>query len=212
MDLAIALGTLAIVHLMAVMSPGPAFVMISRTALAAGRRPAYVAALAMGIGVLFWAVGAMLGLALLFERAQWLYALVKVGGGLYLSWLAVMAWRGASLPVILADEPAPASSARSAAMWPTFRDGFLTIVANPKVAVFFGSIFVAVLPPDPSPLVQLAILAIVFVNEVGWYMVVGTLFSSAGPRAAYIRLKGWIDRGMALVLGCIGARLIWDAT
>jgi len=209
MDLAIALGTLAIVHLMAVMSPGPAFVMISRTALSAGRKPAYVAALAMGIGVLFWAVGAMLGLALLFERAQWLYALVKVAGGLYLVYLAVMAWRGATLPVVL-DAPV-AAAVRTADLWPTFRDGFLTIVANPKVAVFFGSIFVAVLPPDPSPLIQLAILAIVFVNEVGWYMVVGTLFSSAGPRAAYIRLKGWIDRGMAIVLGAIGARLIWDA-
>lgn len=211
MDLAIALGTLAIVHLMAVMSPGPAFVMISRTALSAGRKPAYVAALAMGIGVLFWAVGAMLGLALLFEQARWLYALVKVAGGLYLIYLAVMAWRGASLPVVLAEDAGAGGAAGSAGLWPTFRDGFLTIVANPKVAVFFGSIFVAVLPPDPSVLVQIAILGIVFVNEVGWYMVVGTLFSSTGPRAAYIRLKGSIDRGMALVLGAIGARLIWDA-
>lgn len=211
MDLAFALGTLAVVHLMAVMSPGPAFVMISRTALSAGRAPAYAAALAMGIGVLFWAVGAMLGLALLFERAQWLYALVKVGGGLYLVYLAVMAWRGATMPVVLAQGAGSDAPDRGAGLWPSFRDGFLTIIANPKVAVFFGSIFVAVLPPDPSPLVKLAILAIVFVNEVGWYLVVGTAFSSAGPRAAYIRLKAWIDRGMAVVMGAIGVRLMADA-
>jgi RhtB (resistance to homoserine/threonine) family protein len=206
MDFALPLATLAIVHLLAVMSPGQSFLLVSRTALSSGRPAALAATLGMGLGVLPWAIGAMLGLALLFQQAAWLYSLLKIAGGLYLIYLAAMVWRHAPDPVTVSAE-----GAERQALWPAFRTAFLTQIANPKVVVFFGSIFVSVLPANPPLWVLATILAIVLINEMGWYAVVALLFSAPRPRTAYMGVKPWVDRLMAAVLGALGAKLIWDA-
>jgi threonine/homoserine/homoserine lactone efflux protein len=205
---ALALVTLWLVHLMAVMSPGQSFLLVSRTALSAGRGPALAAAVGMGLGVIVWAVGALCGLALVFERAAGLYAAIKLLGGLYLIWLAVMVWRHATDPVEIGDS---AGTDAQAALGPALRQAFFTQIANPKVAVFFGSIFVTVLPPDPPLWLAGVILLIVLFNEVAWYVVVALLFSAVRPRAAYLRVKPWTDRVMAGLLGLIGARLVMEA-
>jgi len=194
------------VHMLAVMSPGQSFLLVSRTALSAGRGAAFASAAGMAAGIAPWAIAAMLGLALLFAQAQWLYALIKIVGGAYLIYLAIMVWRHAPEPIAVAPQQA---SARTALM-PAFRDAFLTQITNPKVGVFFGSIFVTVLPPEAPLWLNAAIFALVFFNELVWYALVAVLFSSGGPRTAYLRLKPWVDRAMAGLLALIGARLIID--
>jgi threonine/homoserine/homoserine lactone efflux protein len=206
MDFAWPLATLAVVHLLAVMSPGQSFLLVSRAALSSGRAAALAATLGMGLGVLPWAIGAMLGLALVFQQAAWLYNILKIAGGLYLICLAVMVWRHSAEPVIVSAE-----GAKHEELWPAFKTALLTQIANPKVVVFFGSIFVSVLPANPPLWVLGAILAIVLINEMGWYTIVALLFSAPRPRAAYMGVKPWVDRFMAAVLGALGAKLIWDA-
>jgi threonine/homoserine/homoserine lactone efflux protein len=196
------LATLWIVHLMAAMSPGQSFLVVSRTALVSGRPAGVASALGMGIGVLPWAVGAMLGLAVLFAQAPWLYAALRIAGGLYLIYVAVMVWRHAADPVAMADDGERVSTGTA------LRQACLTQIANPKVAVFFGSIFVAVLPPSPPLWLAAAILAIVFFNELAWYAAVAVLFSAERPRRAYLSAKAIIDRVMAGLLGLLGAKLI----
>jgi threonine/homoserine/homoserine lactone efflux protein len=197
--------TLAIVHLLAVMSPGPSFITVSRTALASGRPAALASALACGFGVLPWAIGALLGVALVFNRAPWLYAALKAVGGLYLLYLAVMAWRHAASPVEVGG------AAGRKTLGQAFGETFLIQITNPKVAVFFSAIFVSVLPPDAPPWLLVTILIIVFVNETAWYVIVAFGFSAPRPRALYLRLKASIDRLMGALLGALGVKLLADA-
>ena len=206
METLIPLATLAIVHLLAVISPGQSFLMVSRTALASGRPAALAAAAGMTLGVVPWVIGALLGLALLFSRAAWLYNLLKVAGGLYLVYLAVQVWRHAAEPVRIGEDGTAATGLGNA-----FLTAALTQVANPKVVVFFGSIFVSVLPASPPAWMVLAIFAIVLFNEAIWYILVALLFSAERPRAAYMGVKPWVDRLMAVALGALGGRLILDA-
>jgi threonine/homoserine/homoserine lactone efflux protein len=196
---------LAMVHFVAVMSPGPTFLLISRSALASGRPAALAGTLACALGVLPWAIGAMLGLAVVFQQAQWLYIGIKVAGGLYLIYLAIVVWRHAPDPVNLGEAASPVSVTEA------FRTALLAQLTNPKVAVFFASIFVTVLPPTPSPLLIGAILCIVVGNELICYSLVTILFSAERPRTAYLRLKPMIDRTMAVLLGGLGAKLLLDA-
>lgn len=205
MDYILPLATIAITQLLAVISPGQSFLVVSRTALASGRGTALTVTLGMGLGTLFWAGGAIAGLAVLFQHAAWLYLTMKVGAGLYLLYLAFTLWRQAPQPLDLAE-----SGRRELRFGAALRLGFLTQIANPKVIVFFGSIFVALLPVQPPLWVYAATLVIVFANETGWYATVSCLFSAARPRSAYLRLKVWIDRVMAGLLAIIGGRLITD--
>lgn len=205
MDILNSLVLLAVVHMFAAMSPGPTFLLVSRTALVSGRAAGFAGALACGLGVLPWAIGAMLGLALLFQQAQSLYSALKIAGGLYLIYLAVMVWRHAPDPINQSGE------ANARPVGQVFRETLFAQLANPKVAVFFSAIFVSVLPPDPPLWLVGAILLIVFLNELIWYGLVTLLFSAHRPRAAYLSAKPWVDRIMSALLGALGVKLLVDA-
>ncbi len=197
--------TLWLVHLMAVMSPGQSFIVVSRTALGSGRPAGIAAALGMGAGILPWAIGAMLGLAVVFAQLPWLYAALKILGGLYLIYVAVRVWQHASDAVAVSGGEAVMSAPAA------FRHGFLAQLANPKVAMFYGSIFVAILPPSPPGWLIGVIFAILLVNEIGWFALVAIFFSSERPRRAYLTVKPVVDRVMAVLLGLLGAKLIEGA-
>ena len=84
MDYVVALMGLAIVHLLAVASPGPSTVLVIQTSAVAGRRGGLLAALAMMAGALLWATAALFGLQALFARFEWLYLAFRIGGAIYL--------------------------------------------------------------------------------------------------------------------------------
>ena len=193
---------LAAVHLMAVASPGPSFVLVAQTAVGSGRRAGLLAAFAMMLGAVAWATAALYGLQALFARFAWLYLVMRIGGGLYLLYLAVMLWRHASEPL-----PEPGTAAVQTGALQGFMRALLLQLSNPKVMVFFGSIFLAVLPAQPSAAMQAATLAIVAFNEFTWYVLITLLFSGGPARAFYRRAKFWLDRTMGGALALLGLRL-----
>ena len=193
---------LAVVHLMAAASPGPSFVLVAQTAVGSGRRAGLLAAVAMMLGAVIWAAAALYGLQALFARFEWLYLAMRIGGGLYLLYLAVMLWRHAPEPL---PEPSPAGDKTGAAQG--FVRALLLQLSNPKVMVFFGSIFLALLPAHPPAGMQVATLAIVAFNEFTWFALITLLFSGGPARAIYRRAKFWLDRIMGGALALLGLRL-----
>ena len=85
--------------------------------------------------------------------------------------------------------------------------GIAVQLANPKPAVFFGTVFLTFVPPA-APLWALAvILLIVFINDAGWNVIVARIFSLPRSRAAYLSLKTLIDRTFGGLLALLGAKL-----
>ena len=204
MDYAVALFGLAVVHLLAVASPGPSTVLVIQTAAVAGRRGGLLAAFAMMVGALAWAAAALYGLQALFAQFEWLYVAFRIGGALFLLYLAVMIWRHAKdpLPEIAVDRTAHMTG------WQGFMRALLLQLSNPKIMVFFGSIFLSVLPQNLPSWMDATVLAIVAVYVFCWFALLALLFSGGPARAFYRRAKVWIDRVMGGVLGLLGVRLI----
>lgn len=205
MEYILPLVTLAAVQLLAVISPGQSFVVVSKLALSSGRGPALVCALGIGIGSLIWSGAVIVGLAVVLQTVTWLYTLLKVAGGLYLLYLAVMLWRHADQPLVTQPGVAGNTSVKKALM-----TGAFTQLANPKVAVFFGSIFFALLPVGAPLWVYVAAVILVCINEILWYGLVALAFSVERSRNVYLRARIWIDRAMAGALALLGLRLIFD--
>lgn len=198
-----ALAGLLGVLLIGSISPGPSFVLVARTAVARSRRDGMAAALGMGIGAVVFTTLVLLGMTAVLARVPLLFAGLKLFGGLWLLLLAWGLWQGAPAPLALTgggmDHPNPAAS---------FRTGLATQVTNPKTAIYYGSVFAALLPQHPPGWLVLVLPPLVFVMEAGWYMLVAVLFSSGGPRAAYLRGKCWVDRAASAVMGLLGLRLV----
>ena len=196
-----AILSIALIHLAAAMSPGPSFVVSVRTAVSEGFGTATALAIGFGLGAVLWATAAMAGLALLFEIVPQLFLALKLIGGAFLIYIAIMMWRHAKDPLPDADTITP-RSARSA-MW----FGFVTFASNPKTAVFFGAVFVGLVPADTPLAIRALLLAIIFTNETLWYILVARLFSIPHARSVYARLKTAIDRAFGGLIALFGVRI-----
>src|SRR3546814_647503 len=178
-------ASILLLHLMGAISPGQAFVMVVHTAAVEGFRPAVFAALGLAAGAVIWALAALLGLTFLFQVAPSALLAFQLAGAAFLLWIAWQMIRHAEAPLPRVDAKGPAPrTIRSA-----FRLGLLTQLANPKIAVFFGAVFVGVVPRDASALAMAAVLVMIFVDEALWYGFVGRVFS-----LAWVRAEEWIGR------------------
>jgi threonine/homoserine/homoserine lactone efflux protein len=182
---------------------------VARSAIAGSRVQGVWVALGLGLGTLVWSLAALFGLGVLFAVAPWIYTAMKIAGAVFLLYIAVLMWRHAREPLPV-DGALGSPGAGGLVRGPAgaVRLGLLTQLANPKVAVFFGSIFVTLLPAAPSPAVQAAVIAIVCVNEVGWYAAVAVAFGVPRLRRGYARAKAWIDRTCGGFLALLGVRLV----
>lgn len=195
--------SIGLIQLLAVISPGPSFLITARTAVAHSRLDGIKVALGLGAGTVIWSSAALLGLNAVFHAVPVLFIAMKLAGALFLLYIAFMIFRHAAEPLkidVAAD-----------AVGNPFVKGFLTQISNPKVAVFFGSIFIAMLPAQVPLWMTVALIAMVSFNEVWWYTVVSLFFGSGPVRAFYLRAKVWIDRVTGLFLGALGLRLLWSA-
>jgi threonine/homoserine/homoserine lactone efflux protein len=197
------LVSIGLIQLLAVISPGPSFLITARTAVAHSRLDGFKVALGLGAGTVIWSSAALLGLNAVFHAVPVLFMAMKVAGALFLLYIAFMIFRHAAEPLKI--------DATEGVTGNPFVKGFLTQISNPKVAVFFGSIFIAMLPANVPLWMTLALIAIVSFNEVWWYTVVALFFGSGPVRRFYLKAKVWIDRITGLFLGALGLRLLWSA-
>ncbi|NNF24516.1 MAG: LysE family translocator [Rhodobacteraceae bacterium] len=200
MSLAAFVG-IALLHLMAAISPGPSFIVAVRTSVAEGFASGAGIAIGLGLGAVIWATAALAGLALLFEYAPAFLTVFKIAGGAVLIWIAWQTWSHAGDPIAEPQIGALPRSARSAV-----RLGLLTQLANPKPAVFFGAVFVGLIPEATPVGVLAALLATLFTTETLWYILVARAVSLDGPRRAYGRVKSGIDRLFGGLIALLGAK------
>lgn len=198
------LVSIGLVQMLAVISPGPSFLVTARTAVAKSRFDGVKVGFGIGAGTVIWSSAALLGLNVLFRAVPVLFLGMKIVGALFILWIALQIYRHAADPVVI--EVGNGESVAS-----PFMNGFLTQISNPKAAVFFGSIFIAMLPSAIPLWMTVALIALVSFNEVWWYALVALFFGAGPVRRFYIRARVWIDRVTGLFLGALGLRLLWGA-
>ncbi|MDR5816560.1 MULTISPECIES: LysE family transporter [unclassified Caballeronia] len=195
--------------LLGAMIPGPSFVVVARNSIGVSRADGLATALGMGVGGIFFGGIALAGLYTLLVAVEWLYVALKAAGGLYLVYIAWNIWRGAARPmqVSIPTDASPRKQSPGRSFWL----GLSTQLSNPKTAIWYGSIFAALLPQHPPLWCYFVLPPMVFAIETGWYTIVALGFSSKRPRDLYLRAKKWIDRVAAGVIAALGLRLLLTA-
>jgi len=195
--------SIGLVQIVAVISPGPSFLITARTSVAKSRVDGIKVALGLAAGSVVWSSLALLGLNAVFHALPAVFMAMKVVGALFILWIAYQIFRHAAEPVEIEGDCGATAN--------PFLKGFTTQMSNPKAAVFFGSIFIAILPNVIPLWMIIALIAVVTFNEIWWYTIVALFFGAGPVRRFYIRAKVWIDRATGLFLGALGLRLLWAA-
>ena len=199
----LALSGILLACAMGTISPGPSFLLVARISISESRGNGLAAAVGMGVGGTILAILALLGLKAVFSSMPILYNGMKILGGIYLVYIGLQMWRGASSPLNIQETgDKVGQSCRKA-----FGVSLFTQLSNPKTIVFYGSIFAALLPAALPPLLMIALPICVFLIETGWYAIVAMVLSSSAPRAVYLRAKPGIDRAAGGLIGLLGIKL-----
>ncbi|MDR2329287.1 MAG: LysE family transporter [Comamonas sp.] len=189
------------ITLLAVISPGPDFAMVTRNSLLLSRRAGVLTALGIGLGVLVHVAYTLLGLGLLIQQSLWLFNAIKLAGAAYLVYLGLKMLR--SQPADDAPEAAAAPLSDGAAL----RTGFLTNALNPKTTVFMVSLFLQVVQPQTPLAVQLGYGAFISLAHIAWFSLVALCFSAGAVRGRLLAARHWIDRAFGGLLVGFGVLL-----
>ncbi|WOA53481.1 threonine export protein RhtC [Dickeya solani] len=198
--------TVALVHLIALMSPGPDFFFVSQTAISRSRREALMGVLGITLGVLVWAAIALMGLHLLLERMAWLHRLVTIGGGLYLCWMGWQMLRSALRKRTHQGEETVEVALPQQGK--TFMRGFLTNLSNPKALIYFGSVFSLFVGDDVGAAARWGLFALISLETLLWFSLVALVFALPVMRRGYQRLAKWVDGVAGALFTGFGIHLI----
>src|SRR5688572_18591959 len=131
----------ALAALLMVLTPGPNMIYLISRSISQGRAAGVISLFGVIVGFLFHMCCAIFGLTAMFLAVPYAYTVLKIAGAAYLLWLAWGALRGTTSPFnprhLLPDSPAK-----------LFRMGLLTNILNPKVAVFYMSLFPQFIRPE----------------------------------------------------------------
>lgn len=188
------------ITLLAVISPGPDFAMVTRNSLVQSRRAGVLTALGIGLGVLVHVGYTLVGVGWLIQQSSWLFNAIKLAGAVYLVCLGVKMLR-AQPHGMQADGAAAALSDLAA-----LRTGFLTNALNPKTTVFIVSLFMQVVRPDTPLAVQAGYGAFICVAHMAWFGLVALCFSAGAVRQRLLAMRHGIDRvfgGMLVGFGVL---------
>ena len=195
------------VAVVVVVTPGVDMALVTRNALVHGRQSALATALGINLGIAFWSVAAALGLAAVVATSGEAFTAVKLAGAAYLIYLGVQALRssrghsGDRLPV------EPAAPPRRAA----FRQGLVSNLLNPKIAVFFTSLLPQFVGTDGATAAQLLFLGGLFnVMGIAWLSACALVVTRAREVLGRRRVRAAIDRISGIVLIGLGVRLVLD--
>lgn len=186
-------------------TPGVDMALVTRNALAGGRRAALATTLGISLGVLTWAAASALGVAAVLAASPTAFAALQLGGAAYLVVLGLQTlWRTRRGAPERVEDPAR-HEPRAAA----FRQGLLTNVLNPKIAVFYGTLLPQFLSPgDPALAVSLVLAGIHVAFGLVWLTTYAWFVTRADDVLRRPRVRRALDRLTGTVLVALGLRIV----
>lgn len=176
--------------LLLALTPGPVWIyLISRT-LAQGRRAGYFSMLGVAAGLSVHVVFAAFGLTVVLLAIPFAFDAIKIAGALYLLWLAISTVRGAGFSF----SPQPLDPVPDRVL---LRQAFIAAVVNPKVAVFYLSLFPQFVDPGSGLVLAQSLLlgTIQVVTAAGVDLtlvtVAGLLSAWFTQRPLWLRVQRW---------------------
>jgi threonine/homoserine/homoserine lactone efflux protein len=192
------------VCLLLAVTPGPDMAVVTRNALAHGRRGVILTTSGIALALVIWVGATALGLSALLATSTEVLFVLKILGACYLGYLGIRTLiESRRRPTDLLAGAPPAAPGHA-----VFRQGFLSAISNPKLGVWFVTFLPQWVLPGQAVLPRLLELGITFA-VIGWiWMNVYGLFVTRLRKVITApRVRQWMDRVTGVVLLGFGVRL-----
>jgi len=196
--------TIAVVHLLAVVSPGPDFAMVARNSMLYSRKVGVHTAIGIAVGILVHVAYSLLGISFIIAQSIILFSIIKyIGAGylLYIGYKSLRAQPVSDTEVIAQEEVV------TVPFWNSFKTGFLTNALNPKATLFFLALFTQIIDPATPKMIQLAYGIEMMMITLVWFVLVALFFSNAHIRTRIKKVQHYVERFTGVVLIALGIKV-----
>jgi len=195
------------VSLLLAVTPGPDMAVVTRNALAHGRRGVLLTTSGIALALVIWVTATAVGLSALLRTSGEVLFVLKIIGASYLGYVGVrtlLESRRRPADLLAGTPPAPPAAPAHA----VFRQGFLSALSNPKLGVFFVTFLPQFVLPGQAVLPRLLLLGVTFA-VIGWLWmnVYGLFVTRLRDVITAPRVRQWMERVTGIVLLGFGARL-----
>jgi threonine/homoserine/homoserine lactone efflux protein len=212
MNEATILITLAGVHFIALMSPGPDFALVVQNSTRYGRQTGLMVAFGLSIGILLHSILSITGISYLVHTKPTLFLGLQILGGSYLAYLGVNGIKG-----IYASVTAPAQSTAEAKdltlnnKKQAFIKGMTTNLLNPKALVFFVSLMSSLVPPSMSTSGKVSALVILWGLSLFWFALLAWALSTKKIQRIIHKAALYVDSFCCVTFLILGCTILWQA-
>jgi RhtB (resistance to homoserine/threonine) family protein len=194
------------ISVLLILIPGPDTAVVTKNALLGGRRGGVYAAIGVSAGLAIWTLAAAVGLAALLQASSVAFTALKIAGAVYLIWMGIQMLRTAGR-VGDADTAAMSLRLRRKAL----RQGLLSDLSNPKIAVFFTSFLPQFVHGHNHGFASLLLLGVIFcVLTLLWLVFYGILVGHGSTVLRRPAVRRALDRFTGVVLVAFGIRLAFE--
>lgn len=197
------IGTVTLIHFLAVVSPGPDFIVAVRNSLTYSRITGLWTAVGFGLGIAVHVVYCVAGIAFLISQSIMFFNIIKFLGAAYLIYIGYKSFTSKSQEVEI-DEIHKESDITPVK---AVKMGFLTNVLNPKATLFFLSLFTLVISPETPHIVQGLMGVIMVINTTIWFSLVAVFFTQERVRKGFNKFQGLFNKVLGGLLIAVGIKV-----
>jgi len=194
------------VFALAIISPGPNFILVTNTALNHSRRHGLLTASGVATGSGIFAFAGLVGLLPLVHSLPYFVELMRYVGGGYLALIGFDMLRTCR---ILQEKKSTATESDVSSPLVPFRIGLVTNLTNPKAWAFYLSLFTLVMNPAFPVWGKVFLNVAMFLISLTWYAVVACLVSSRTFQPHFLSYKPVIQAVLGVLLLLVGARILF---
>src|SRR5262245_59165392 len=196
MDTSVLLTFLGL-SIVVIATPGPDTALTVRNTFLGGRSAGTFTALGVSMGQVMWSVATSLGLVAVLLASKPIFQALKLVGASYLVYLGIRSLVAAVRRSPLADTSGRSPIA-SRGRWAALRQGIINNLANPKMAVFFASVFPQFAPRSENMLSTLLLLGVLFAVLTGLWL---SLYAALVARASRLLRGSRVGRAVDAIAG-----------
>lgn len=199
--------TIAGIHLLAVMSPGPDFAMIVKQSIVHSRRTALWTSVGLGLGIAVHVFYSLVGIGLVISQSIILFNIIKWAGALYLIYIGIMSLH--SKPKMI-EQTNEIKDNKNVSTIQAIKVGFLTNALNPKATLFFLALFTQAISPNTPTIIKLGYGIEMILATMAWFAFVSIVLTNPAIKVRFLKISHIIERFTGAVLIFLGLKIIMD--
>jgi threonine/homoserine/homoserine lactone efflux protein len=203
--------TVVVAHLIALLSPGPDFILVVKSGIRNTSKNAIGVAFGIASANAIYIILCLIGVGAILASSIVVMTAIKVLGGLFLTYIAFTALKSKRKDYDFINQSIDRGSLNQSSFLTEFNTGFLSGILNPKNPIFYLSLFSLVLDNNVSIWLKVGLGTWMTCLVFLWDAFIILVLSQDKVKRVFSKIAFYVDKLAGTILGLVGLKLFQSA-